>query len=145
MVTSDFIILPLMEVSLKSGEGQFSFKYVNLLEASSSEKQLSFINMKVEMIGEAPSERGFQLRLEHDDDTKCTTIVQIIPNSMGKLLPSGKEISGLLIDVDTIRFDPGEDFWTRPGVLLENGHSVAKLRFFSLLTEPTLEKLGPVW
>ena len=39
---------------------RFSFKYVNLLEASSSEKQLSFINMKVEMIGEAPSERGFQ-------------------------------------------------------------------------------------
>ena len=123
---------------------RFSFKYVNLIESASSEKQLSLINMKVEVNGAFPIERGFHLRLEHDDE-KCVTIVQLIPNSTGKILGSGKEVSGLLIDVDTIRLDPGQEFWTNPGVLLEEGHSVAKLRFFSLLTKSALDKLEPVW
>jgi len=123
---------------------RFSFKYVNVIEASTSERQLSLINLQLELVGQPPAERGFQLRVEHEED-RCTTITQIGPNAAAKLAISGKEVMGLLVDVDTIRFDPGHDFLAAPGSVLEEVHQVAKNRFFSLLSKPALERLKPVW
>lgn len=123
---------------------RFSFKYVNVIEASTSEMQLALMNLKLELVGQPPGERGFQLRVEHEEG-KCTTITQISPNTTAKLVISGKEVMGLLVDVDTIRFDPGHEFWAAPGTLLEEAHKVAKVRFFSLLSEAALKRLEPVW
>ena len=123
---------------------RFSFKYVNVIEASTSEKQLQLLNLKMELVGHSPAEHGFQLRVEHEEGN-CTIITCVSPNATAKLAFSGKEVAGLLVDVDTIRFDPGREFWTAPGVLLDEAHAVAKVRFFSLLTESTLKRLEPVW
>lgn len=123
---------------------RFSFKYINLIEASPAEAQLSFLNMRIECVGAPPSERGFLLRTEFDQD-KCTTIVQISPRSVVKLPPANTEISGLLVDVDTVRFEPGPGFLSKPDLLLEETHLVAKQAFFSLLTPSTVERLQPVW
>ena len=123
---------------------RFSFKYVNVIEASVNEKQLSLLNARIELLGDVPMEKGLHLRAEIDDG-KCITIIQIAPNTAAKLMPSAQEISGLLIDVDTIRPKPGSDFWATPAPLLEEVHSVAKNTFFSLLTKPALDRLQPSW
>jgi uncharacterized protein (TIGR04255 family) len=123
---------------------RFSFKYANLIEASESESQLSLLNMHLEIIGKPPSEKGFHLRTEHKEG-KFTTIVQVAPNTIAKLLAIKKEFSGLLVDVDTIRFEVGNEFWTNHTSLLEDGHTVAKQAFFSLLTETALKRLEPTY
>lgn len=123
---------------------RFSFKYSNLIEASDEEAQLAFLNVKIECGGALPSERGFLMRTELEQG-KCTTIVQIAPRSVVKVSPANSEISGLLVDVDTIRFEPGSEFLSKPDVLLEEAHLVAKKAFFSLLAPSTVERLKPVW
>lgn len=123
---------------------RFSFKYTNLIEAASSETQLALLNLNVDIVGVPPKERGFHLRTEIDRDN-YTTIVQIAPSSTINVNSEQKTISGLLIDIDTIRFDPGSEFLSHPESLLTESHLVAKETFFSLLTPSTIERLKPVW
>ena len=123
---------------------RFSFKYTNVIEASSEEAHLSFLNVKIESVGGSPRERGFLLRTEFVQG-KHTTIVQISPQSEVKVPSRNKIVLGLLVDVDTIRFEPGPEFLANPDPLLEEAHLVAKQMFFSLLTRSTVERLQPVW
>lgn len=120
---------------------RFSFKYVNLIEASKSEKQLPLLNMKIELTGMAPDETGFLLRTERSEG-KFTTIFQIAPNASAMIPPSNTNIFGLMIDVDTIR-NVGNELWTDHASILEEAHVVAKQNFLSLLTESTLQRLKP--
>ncbi len=138
------LIKAVRETGLVKHVDRFSLKYINIIEASGTEKQLALINMKIELNNAAPSERGFQLRAEYDEG-KCITIIQITPGSTAKHPSSGKEVSGLLFEVDTIRFEPDSAFLTNPAAFLEEGHSVAKRTFFSLLAKTTLERLQPLW
>jgi len=122
---------------------RFSFKYVNLIEAAKTEGQLHFLNIRIEVIGKPPIERGFRLRVERDDGD-FVTIIETIPNATAKSTTAAKEVSGLLINVDTICSKVGESFFSNKGPLLEEGHSVLKNIFFSLLTDDTLKRLEPV-
>ena len=141
-------LLSLVQALRATGQAKivtrFSFKYINLIEASAEEMQLSFLNMKIESVGAPPSERGFLMRTEIAQD-KHTTIIQIAPRSEIKVPPVNSTISGLLVDVDTIRFDPGPEFFLNPDPLLEEAHLVTKKIFFSLLTPSVVERLQPVW
>lgn len=120
---------------------RFSFKYINLIEAAKSEKQLPLLNLKIELTGMAPNEIGFLLRSECSEG-KFTTIFQIAPNVSIKIPPKNTEISGLMIDVDTIS-NVGNELWMNHASILEEGHLVAKKNFLSLLTKSTLERLKP--
>lgn len=123
---------------------RFSFKYTNLIEAQSGEKQLSFLNLSMQLLGESPLERGFHIRAERDDDD-FLTILEIIPGSSVKNLAIPKDISGLLITVDTIRQGVGDDFLMNASPLLDQGHLIAKQTFYSLLTDSTIGRLEPVY
>nr|WP_281720290.1 TIGR04255 family protein [Nitrosomonas nitrosa] len=120
---------------------RFSFKYINLIAASESERQLQFLKVHIELSGRTPNEKGFLLR-EESIEGKFITVTQVAPNTTAKVSTLAHEISGLLIDVDTIR-QVGNEFWTDHVSLLEEGHAIAKRNFFSLLTEATLQKLEP--
>ena len=120
---------------------RFSFKYINLIEASKSEKQLPLLNVQIELTGKAPNEIGFLLRSENSEG-KFTTILQIAPNTTIKIPLTNIEISGLLIDVDTIR-SVGNELWTNHASILDEGHLVAKRNFLSLLDKSTFQRLQP--
>ena len=122
---------------------RFSFKYVNLIEPSGDAKQLPLLNLRVEVIGNVPTERGFHFRSEYDEG-KHTTILTISPGATAKMA-GGKTVSGMIIEVDTIRFEPGSGFLTDRVSLLEEAHSIAKRTFFSLLTKDALERMMPVY
>lgn len=135
------LVAALKQTELVKQIERFSFKYINLIAALESEAQLPLLNIHIDLIGKAPNEKGFLLR-EELSEGKFTTIIQIAPNTTIKVLADNKEISGLLIDVDTIR-QVGNEFWTDYSSLVDEGHIVAKENFYSLLTKPTLLRLEP--
>lgn len=123
---------------------RFSFKYTNVLEVSAGASALSLLKLSLTLADERPQERGFQLRSERVDGD-YTTIISISPNSSAKHPVGGKDVAGLLVDVDTL-YDRGPlnlaDFGTKH---LDPGHSLAKRIFFSLLTDETIDGLEPEW
>lgn len=125
---------------------RFSFKYVNLIEVSESESQLPLLNIRVEIIGKPPIEKGFLLRTEIHKE-KYITIIQVATNAIATHLISTKEpskqLSGLMVDVDTISVGVGNEFWVNRDSLLDEGHMVVKQTFFSLLTKTALEGMEP--
>ncbi len=139
-----FVIEAAKGTGLIKSVDRFSFKYVNLIDASETEQQLPLLNARIDLIGSAPLERGFLLRAELEDGD-FITIIELMTRAGVKDPSSGKERSGLLVTVDTLRGGIGNEFLMKPSDLLEEGHSVAKNKFFSLLTESTLTRLEPVW
>lgn len=120
---------------------RFSFRYINVLTTSGDGKQLPLLNLNVELVGRSPDERGFLLRTELGSGD-ITSTVQIAPNATAKG-PNNVEISGLLVDIDTVVKSPGSTFANEPAPDLEKAHRVVKETFFSLLTKETLTGLGP--
>jgi uncharacterized protein (TIGR04255 family) len=139
----EFVANAARETGLLKQIERFSFKYVNLIEASADDKQLSFLDARIEITGSAPIERGFRLRVERDDGP-FVTIIEIITNGKAKR-NDHRVLSGLLVSVDTIRAGIGNDYWTNQSTLIEQGHTVVKDVFYGLITEETLNRLVPIW
>ncbi|HZL18302.1 MAG TPA: TIGR04255 family protein [Polyangia bacterium] len=135
------LVSVLRETGLVRTVERFSFRYINLLTSSADAKQLPLLNLHVELVGRSPDERGFLLRTEFDS-SDITSVVQIAPNASAKG-PNNIEVSGLLVDIDTVLKTPGSTFFTEPTADLEKVHRVVKETFFSLLTKETLAELGP--
>ena len=122
---------------------RFSFKYVNLIKGPVSENRLSLLNIHVDVMGKPPIANGFMLRSEVHEE-KYITIVQIAPTIMHEVREnSSKAVEGLMIDVDSLSRQVGNEFWTNRDSLLDEGHMVVKRIFFALLTPTALEGMGP--
>jgi uncharacterized protein (TIGR04255 family) len=119
---------------------RFSFRYINLIECEPSEKQLTLLNARIDFAGDSVLERGMQIRFERDE-FGFTTVIPITPQTSAKL-PQNKTVTGLLIDVDTLRQNPKNYMMIRNALLLDEGHSILKRTFFSLLTDATMDRLG---
>jgi uncharacterized protein (TIGR04255 family) len=120
---------------------RFSFRYINVIAAAKG-TQLPMLTVQLSWPEHSFTERGLRLRLERDEG-EFVTVIQVTPDVTGK---SGeKVISGLLVDVDTIRPKVPTGFWDTDAKLLEDAHTVAKQTFYSLLTGATLEGLEPIY
>ena len=139
----EFATNAVKETGLLKQIERFSFKYINVIEASANDQQLSFLDARIEITGRAPIERGFRLRVERDNG-RFVTIIEIITNGKAKR-NDPHVVSGLLVTVDTIRGGIGNDYWTNESTLIEEGHTVAKDIFYELITESTLNRLDPIW
>lgn len=137
--------LELVEVIGKTGMiktvERLSLRYTNVLTSSKDREQLPLLNIHVELVGRAPSERGFLLRTETDEGD-ITSTVQIAPNATAKLATS-VDISGLLVDIDTVIQSPSSTFLSAPVRELEKVHDAVKKTFFSLLTKEAIAELDP--
>jgi uncharacterized protein (TIGR04255 family) len=116
-----------------------SIRYINVLQIPIGSR-LSKLNVKIVERGNQPDERGMHLRYEIHHSEGCLSIVQIAPTATAATVKG--PIEGLLVDVDTI----GDK---RPGLgelkpHVEMLHSRSKEVFFTLLTDETIEELGPV-
>jgi len=121
---------------------RFSFRYINVIAAQSDQLQLPLLSVQTSWPGHEFVERGFQLRFEIEE-REYVTVVQLAPQVTLKKPDS--LVSGLMIDVDTIRSRPTRSFWDGDAALLEEAHSVVKQTFFTLLDRSTLERLGPIY
>ncbi|TRZ98096.1 MAG: TIGR04255 family protein [Nitrospiraceae bacterium] len=138
------LIDALKETELVKQIERFSFKYINVIEALPSESQLPYLKLKIALGDKPPIERGFLLRVEGNEG-EFVTITQIAPNTLAKNLINHQDVSGLMVDVDTIRGSIGNEFLENSKSELEKGHEVAKKTFFSLLTEATRDRMEPKW
>jgi len=121
---------------------RFSFRYINVIAAPKGTPQLPMLTVQLSWPGHTFTERGLRLRFERDE-ADFVTVVQITPDVSGK---SGDAVvSGLLVDVDTIRSKVPTAFWDTDLKLLEDAHTVAKQSFYSLLTGATLQGLEPIY
>ena len=69
-------------------------------------------------------------------------LVQIICPAQAQLL-GGTQVSGILVDTDTICSDAPADFWTNLSARLDVVHDANKRMFFELLTDETVASLEP--
>ncbi len=121
---------------------RFSFRYINVIAATSGAPQLPMLRVQVSWAEHSFAERGLHLRFERDQGD-FLTIVQIAPEVRAK--SGDSSVSGLLVDVDTIRSKVPTAFWDTEATLLEDAHADAKQTFYSLLTSATLEGLEPIY
>lgn len=121
---------------------RFSIRYINVIDIKEKSNELSLLNTRIELGGGAFSERGFQLRVERDIG-RFTVITQLAAGTTAKNSITGKEVTGLLVDVDTVSVNLGGEFTQDRESVLEEAHSIAKQTFYNLLTEATIQRLEP--
>jgi len=120
---------------------RLSFRYINVIPGAPQRPRLPLLNLRID----SPYpfvEDGFHFRFEHHEGS-FITIVQVAPNVTAKGA-TGAPISGLLLDLDTIKSDPGQTFWDK-GEDLEEAHTKTKTAFLSVLTQETIEQLEPIY
>ena len=135
------LVRELNKTDLVAKTERFSFRYINVLSMLHPEHQLDSLNVKFEVNGQRPIERGMHLRIEQDRDG-FVAVIQMTANANAKR-SDGSQIKGLLVDIDVIQNQVPTDFISSPTDLLERGHLVAKQLFYSLLTKDAYEALEP--
>ena len=122
---------------------RFSMKYVNLLKEDKVSLQLGMIKNKIVLGSYDLSNTLTNIRTEIKKND-FINIVQVVSGATARV-KTGKEINGLILEIDTINTKLFKDFWIDIDELLESAHTTEKSIFFDMLTEDTIEKLKPVW
>ena len=114
-----------------------SLKYVDVIRNDETPR-ISWLNVDVQLAGRKLDTESHSLRAEYEE-SPWTTITQIVcPVEL--LEVAGK---GLLVDVDVIYRQGFDDFANEYVGVLDELHARNKAQFFSLLSESTLNNLGP--
>ncbi len=119
---------------------RYSLKAVNLLQVPDGD-QLKTLNARFEIAGRKAQEEGFRFRTEFVEKALITIIDIATRASLS--LEGGTKLSGLLIQLDTIKTSDFERIWHETGECLEELRGQLKPLFFGLLTEETTSALGP--
>jgi len=133
------LLTALRETQLLTTAERYSIKYINLLAASAQE-QLSLLNARFELAGQPTSHAGFRFRAERHA-AGIITIIEILTGASANL--PGEKREGLLLSVDTICGESPNKVLDDPYRYLDELHFAAKSTFFGLLTDDTLDALGP--
>lgn len=121
---------------------RMSLKYVNLLEGDSIQVQFSKVRYSASLgrynLTDCPT--NTRTEIQQDDH------VNIVELSAGAIVttPAGVPLNGMLVSVDSI-FNNPPDYWRNFRTHIEKTHGVEKSIFFEILTEQTINSLGPVW
>lgn len=135
-----------LETGLSNDISRVSILYSNLLDVGQTPHDLSPLRVKLS-VGEKLTRRdpGTSVRFEVEGDG-AISVIQINNGATAMLrknTPDQEELSGLFIRVDTISTNSVDD----EGVIrtLDRIHKEEKRVFFGILTEETIEALGPKW
>lgn len=125
---------------------RYSFKYVNLIQGVTLEDQISKIKMAITL---GPVEvRSDHVNLQvHRKEGDVAHILSAIIGARAKL-PDGREVSGAIVDIDSIRDVDVPDFATFRANLepeLEELRQANKVKFFGCLTDAAIIEMGPIY
>ncbi len=140
------VVRRITKVGFNGKVERYSVKYINLIQASSLAEQISKIRMSIN-IGSIELRDDHATLQVHRKEDNVTHILSIIIGAKGKL-PDGKEVSGAVVDIDSIRdINPSgfEDFASSLEPGLEQLRQANKIKFFGCLTENTIEEMGPIY
>lgn len=143
------VILDVLERIAKLGLSgsieRYSVKYVNLIQAATIAEQIAKIDLEIRLGDLKVTEEHVNLQVHRREDD-IVHILSVITGATG--LVNGREVSGVVVDIDSIRNVKVPDILTFVNDL-ENGleslrHSNKK-KFFSCLTDATIEEMGPTY
>ena len=119
---------------------RFSMKYSNVLSVAGA-PTIAALDVDFKLGGRDATSSPVALRVE-ESSGPFIHIAQIIA-SVNAQLVDGSQISGILIENDTIFNYVGGDFWATLERSLDPMHEFNKCRFFELLRPDTLAGLEP--
>lgn len=133
------------EVGLPGTIERYSIKYVNLIQAPTYQEQLAKIDINIQLGNLEISGEHFTLQVQCMEDS-VIHILSIATGASGQI--TGKEMSGVLIDIDSIRNVDIPDIQTFANNLevdLENLRQSNKEKFFGCLTKDAINEMGPTY
>ncbi len=119
---------------------RFSMKYSDILSIGGA-PTVSVLDVDFKLGGRDATSGPVTLRVE-ESSNPFVHIVHIIA-SVNAQLADGSQLSGILIENDTIFNHAGGNFWTTLERHLDPMHEINKGRFFELLKPETLAALEP--
>jgi uncharacterized protein (TIGR04255 family) len=120
---------------------RFSLKYIDLIQLDEP-PNLGCLNVNLALGGQQLKTQPVQLRTEIKRNG-LIHIVQIISPATASLPGEQGQLTGVVLDTDTIRALGENESWAELENLLDEAHSEAKELFFGLLTSDTVARLGP--
>ena len=143
------IILDVMariaRVVLPGSIERYSIKYVNLVQASTSQEQIAKIDIEIKLGDLKIRDEHFTLQV-HSVEEDVVHILSIALGASGQI--NGKDVLGVLIDIDSIRNVNVPDIQTFANNLeagLERLKQSNKEKFFGCLTEKAIQEMGPTY
>ena len=139
------VITRLGKVGLSGVVERYSVKYVNLIQAPTHQEQINRISMNIRLGDlEVLSE---QVTLQvHRREEDVIHILSIATGANGQI--NGQAVSGVLVDIDSIRNVNVPSIRAFANGLEEELESLRqsnKEKFFSCLTEETIAEMGPTY
>ena len=134
------LIQVLKDSGLIDSVDRFSMKFMNVLPGPEGSR-LDQLNFDMTLADFALAEAGMDIRAELNDE-KYHRIIQIAPQATVQH-PEEEPVTGLMLSLDCIKDDPPDDFLANPTEPVEEIHVELKRLFFSIITDKTLELLGP--
>ena len=125
---------------------RFSLKYVNLIQAPSLAEQFGKIKMSL-TLGEIEVKGDHTTLQVHRHEDGIIHILSVVIGAEGQM-PDGKRVSGAVVDADSIRNVDVADLTAfaaslEPG--LEQLRQAKKRKFFTCLTQATIDEMEPVY
>lgn len=125
---------------------RYSLKYVNLIQAPSLAEQIAKIKMSL-TLGEIEVKGDHTTLQVHRHEDGIVHILSVVIGAEGQM-PNGRNVSGAVVDIDSIRNVDVPDLATfaaglEPG--LEELRQANKRKFFTCLTQATIDEMGPVY
>lgn len=124
---------------------RYSLKYVNLIPATDYANQIGKVRMDVTLGDLHVSEQHISLQV-HEKTADIIHIYNIVTGAQART-NEGKQTSGILVDIDSIRNLSAPSLKDLSSTIEEGLEALRqenKSKFFSCLTEPTIEEMGPV-
>jgi uncharacterized protein (TIGR04255 family) len=138
-VIREFVAV-LKSSTLISRPERFSMKYADVLSLAGA-PTVAVLDVEFKLGGRDATSGPVVLRSEEQDGPFVHLVH--IASSVNAQLPSGDQLSGILIENDTIYNHSSGDFWEILERQLEPMHQINKDRFFALLKPDTLAALEP--
>lgn len=120
---------------------RFSLKYIDLIELDQL-PSLSCLNLELKMGGYEINTRPVQLRTEIKEGD-LIHIIQIVSSAEASIPGESGRVSGVLLDIDSIRPMKENESWSDVDNNLDDVHLSSKKMFFDLLTPETTDNLEP--
>ncbi|MCB1467635.1 MAG: TIGR04255 family protein, partial [Rhizobiaceae bacterium] len=138
------IVARVAQVGIAGPVERYSVKYVNLIQAPTLADQIAKINLAVR-VGDVEATDDHLSVQVHRNEGGTLHIMSVVTGAQGKM-PDGKTVFGVVVDIDSIRTAHFSDFGAfavklEPAV--ESLRQVNKVKFFSCLTEATIDEMGP--
>ena len=133
------------KIGLPGSIERYSVKYVNLIQAPTFQEQINKIAMEIKLGDLEVSSEHLTLQVHHREED-VVHILSIATGANGQI--DGNAVSGILVDIDSIRNVDVPDIQTFADGLadgLETLRQSNKEKFFSCLTAETIQEMEPAY